>query len=65
MAQIIESFEDHERRRIHIVMELCTGGSLVHRMKNHRQIAARASQIVARRQEGLRRVTSYKLQATT
>merc|ERR1719487_1263294 len=36
IVKIHESFEDSERRRIHIVMELCTGGSLVSRMKEHR-----------------------------
>merc|ERR1719478_335163 len=35
IVKIHESFEDSERRRIHIVMELCTGGSLVSRMKEH------------------------------
>mmetsp|Transcript_7532 Transcript_7532/g.12795 ORF Transcript_7532/g.12795 Transcript_7532/m.12795 type:complete len:655 (+) Transcript_7532:122-2086(+) len=36
IVKLIESFEDIEKQRIYIVMELCTGGSLVSRMKTHR-----------------------------
>mmetsp|Transcript_32566 Transcript_32566/g.85579 ORF Transcript_32566/g.85579 Transcript_32566/m.85579 type:complete len:571 (-) Transcript_32566:452-2164(-) len=37
ICKIIESFEDRQNGRMYIVMELCTGGSLVSRMKTHRQ----------------------------
>ena len=36
IARILESFEDARHGVMHIVMELCSGGSLVSRMKNHR-----------------------------
>lgn len=32
ICRIFESFEDLENREVHIIMELCTGGSLVSRM---------------------------------
>lgn len=35
IAKILESYEDRRHGRIFIVMELCTGGSLVERMKKH------------------------------
>jgi len=36
VARIIESFKDTKNHQMFIVMELCTGGSLVSRMKRHR-----------------------------
>jgi len=36
IAKIIESFEDKANGRFLIIMELCTGGPLVSRMKDHR-----------------------------
>jgi len=36
ICKIIESFEDRKHGEVYIIMELCTGGSLVSRMKNHR-----------------------------
>jgi len=36
ICKVIESFEDRKGGRMYIVMELCTGGSLVSRMKAHR-----------------------------
>jgi len=36
ICKILESFEDRKRGRMYIIMELCTGGSLVSRMKDHR-----------------------------
>jgi len=36
IAKIIESFEDQKNGRFLIIMELCTGGPLVSRMKDHR-----------------------------
>jgi len=36
IAKIIESFEDVRCGRFFIIMELCTGGQLVSRMKHHR-----------------------------
>jgi len=36
ICKILESFEDRKHGRVYIVMELCTGGSLVSRMKTHR-----------------------------
>jgi len=36
ICKLIESFEDRKHGRMYIVMELCTGGSLVSRMKTHR-----------------------------
>ena len=37
ICKIIESFEDRKRGIMYIIMELCTGGSLVSRMKTHRK----------------------------
>jgi len=36
IVRIFEYFEDPQGDRMHIIMELCTGGSLVERMKSHR-----------------------------
>lgn len=36
IVRLFEYFEDSQRHVIHIVMELCTGGALVSRMKAHR-----------------------------
>jgi len=36
IAKIIESFEDEKHCRFLIIMELCTGGPLISRMKQHR-----------------------------
>ena len=36
ICKIVESFEDKRRGIMYIVMELCTGGSLVSRIKSHR-----------------------------
>lgn len=36
IVRLFEYFEDSQRHVIHIVMELCTGGALVSRMKTHR-----------------------------
>jgi|TARA_B100000524_G_scaffold339604_1_gene232017 calcium-dependent protein kinase len=36
IAKLFEYFEDHKKMQMHIIMELCTGGALVSRMKNHR-----------------------------
>merc|ERR1719224_218207 len=36
ICKIIESFEDPRRGIMYIVMELCTGGSLVSRIRSHR-----------------------------
>ena len=36
IAKILEYFEDPKHGVMHIVMELCAGGSLVSRMKDHR-----------------------------
>lgn len=37
IVKLIEWFEDVEREAIHIILELCLGGSLVHRMRRHRR----------------------------
>jgi len=36
ICKIIESFEDKKHGEVYIIMELCTGGSLVSRMKTHK-----------------------------
>ena len=36
IVRIYESFEDHRKREMYIIMEMCTGGALVSRMKTHR-----------------------------
>ena len=36
ICKIIESFEDLNKSEVYIIMELCTGGSLVSRMTTHR-----------------------------
>lgn len=36
ICKIIESFEDSKHGEVYIIMELCTGGALVSRMKDHR-----------------------------
>jgi len=36
ICKILESFSDKRKSQVYIVMELCTGGSLVSRMKTHR-----------------------------
>lgn len=36
ICKIFESFEDSKTKEVYIVMEICTGGSLVSRMKTHR-----------------------------
>ena len=35
-ASNFETFEDPRRQELHIIMEMCTGGALVSRMKTHR-----------------------------
>lgn len=37
IVKLIEWFEDAEREAIYIILELCLGGSLVHRMRRHRR----------------------------
>ena len=36
IVKVFESFEDHKNQEILIIMEMCTGGSLVSRMRDHR-----------------------------
>jgi serine/threonine protein kinase len=36
ICKIFESFEDMRNKELYIIMEICTGGSLVSRMKTHR-----------------------------
>ena len=36
ICKLLESYEDKKRGTVHIVMEMCTGGMLVSRMKTHR-----------------------------
>jgi len=36
IVKLVEWFDDVEREAIHIILELCLGGSLVHRMRRHR-----------------------------
>ena len=33
VVKLFESFEDKRNRELHIIMEMCTGGALVSRMK--------------------------------
>jgi len=36
IVKVFETFEDPRRQELHIIMEMCTGGALVSRMKTHR-----------------------------
>ena len=36
IVKVFETFEDSANRELHIIMEMCTGGALVSRMKSHR-----------------------------
>ena len=36
ICKIFESYEDRQAQEMYIIMEICTGGSLVSRMKSHR-----------------------------
>jgi len=36
IVRVFETFEDPRRQELHIIMEMCTGGALVSRMKTHR-----------------------------
>ena len=37
ICKVFESYEDSTTNEVYIIMEICTGGSLVSRMKTHRQ----------------------------
>lgn len=46
ICKVLESFEDTRKGKFYIIMELCTGGMLVSRLKHHRFDEAQAATLI-------------------